>query len=86
VVSVFCIIGVLPYIALQLKAIAISFDILTKNAISGNNFFSDNTLYFTVFLAVFIIIFGTRSVDATEKHEGLVAAVAFESVINWWHF
>ncbi|MFY7734139.1 MAG: ATP-binding protein [Bacteroidia bacterium] len=82
VVSVFCIIGVLPYIALQLKAIAISFDILTKNAISGNNFFSDNTLYFTVFLAVFIIIFGTRSVDATEKHEGLVAAVAFESVIK----
>ncbi len=82
VVSVFCIIGVLPYIALQLKAIAISFDILTNNTAARHNFISDNTLYFSVFLAIFIIIFGTRSVDATEKHEGLVAAVAFESVIK----
>lgn len=82
VVSIFCIIGVLPYIALQLKAITISFNILSNQTLATNNIVTDNTLYFTIFLAIFIIIFGTRSVDATEKHEGLVAAVAFESVIK----
>ena len=82
VVSIFCVIGVLPYIALQLKAITISFDILTNNMATSHNLLSDTTLYFTIFLAIFIIIFGTRSVDATEKHEGLVAAVAFESIIK----
>lgn len=82
VVSIFCIIGVLPYIALQLKAITISFNTLSNHTQVGHNLVTDNTLYFTIFLAIFIIIFGTRSVDATEKHEGLVAAVAFESVIK----
>lgn len=79
-VSAFCIIGILPYIALQLKAITISFNVLTHNT---NPIISDNTtMYITIALMVFIVIFGTRSVDATEKHEGLVAAVAFESIIK----
>jgi Na+/proline symporter/signal transduction histidine kinase len=82
VVSIFCIVGVLPYIALQLKAITISFNVLTNNVVSKAPILGDNTFYFTLFLAVFIIIFGTRSVDATEKHEGLVAAVAFESIVK----
>lgn len=82
VVSIFCIVGILPYIALQLKAITISFNILTGNVLNKTPIIGDNTFYFTLFLAVFIIVFGTRSVDATEKHEGLVAAVAFESVIK----
>jgi Na+/proline symporter/nitrogen-specific signal transduction histidine kinase len=82
VVSIFCIVGVLPYIALQLKAITISFDILTHQTVTSQGLVNNNTLYFSIFLAIFIIIFGTRSVDATEKHEGLVAAVAFESIIK----
>lgn len=82
VVSIFCIVGVLPYIALQLKAITISFDILTHQSVTSQGLVNNNTLYFSIFLAIFIIIFGTRSVDATEKHEGLVAAVAFESIIK----
>lgn len=45
-------------------------------------FLNDNTFYITVILTIFIILFGTRSVDASEKHEGLVAAVAFESIIK----
>ena len=82
VVSIFCIIGVLPYIALQLKAISISFNIITNNYSANQNIIEDKTIFFTIFIALFIIIFGTRSIDATEKHEGLVAAIAFESIIK----
>lgn len=81
VVSVFCIIGVLPYIALQLKAITLSFNIL-MGATTQATFYNDSNLYITIVLALFIVMFGTRSVDATEKHEGLVAAVAFESIVK----
>jgi Na+/proline symporter/signal transduction histidine kinase len=77
VVSLFCIVAVIPYIALQIKAISISLDVLTANSLPESS-----TIYITLVLAVFIIIFGTRSVDATEKHEGMVAAIAFESVIK----
>ncbi len=81
VVSLFCIMGVLPYIALQLKAITLSCNILIGTTAPAS-FLNDNTLYITLVLALFIIMFGTRSVDATEKHEGLVAAVAFESIVK----
>ncbi|MCU0441322.1 MAG: ATP-binding protein [Bacteroidia bacterium] len=77
VVSLFCIIAVIPYIALQIKAISISLDVLTANSLPESS-----TIYITLVLAVFIIIFGTRSVDATEKHEGMVAAIAFESIVK----
>ena len=77
VISVVCIIAVIPYIALQIKAIAISLNVLTANTLAENS-----VIYITLVLAVFIVIFGTRSVDASEKHEGMVAAVAFESVVK----
>jgi len=77
IISVVCIIAVIPYIALQIKAISISLDVLTANTLPENSI-----IYITLVLAVFIVIFGTRSVDATEKHEGMVAAVAFESVVK----
>lgn len=77
VVSLFCIIAIIPYIALQIKAISISLDVLTANSLPETS-----TIYITLVLAVFIIIFGTRSVDATEKHEGMVAAIAFESIVK----
>lgn len=81
-VTVFCVLGIIPYISIQLKAISISFDTLTGQHPTTEKFFGDSTFYFTVALMVFIILFGTRSVDATEKHEGLVAAIAFESIIK----
>lgn len=84
-VTVLSVLGVIPYIALQLKAISSSIHIVTGNLgpeIGLNNFFSDDTFYITLILSVFIILFGTRSIDASEKHEGLVAAVAFESIIK----
>jgi signal transduction histidine kinase/Na+/proline symporter len=83
-VTILCMIGIIPYIALQLKAISSSMHILSgTTAHSGLiGILQDNTIYIAVALAAFIILFGTRSIDASEKHEGLVAAVAFESIIK----
>ena len=84
-VTILCIIGIIPYIALQLKAISSSIHIITGSLsqLPENwKFWNDDTFYITGILVIFIIIFGTRSVDASEKHEGLVAAIAFESLIK----
>lgn len=85
IVTLLCVLGIIPYIALQLKAISNSIHILTKTTnlhYSLSNFWYDDTFYISLILAIFIILFGTRSIDASEKHEGLVAAVAFESIIK----
>lgn len=84
VVTVLCMIGIIPYIALQLKAISSSMNILsgTGETTGLTGILSDNTFYIALILTAFIILFGTRSIDASEKHEGLVAAVAFESIIK----
>lgn len=82
IVTIFCVLGVIPYIALQLKAIATSFDLLTGTSSANVPLWLDSTFYGTIILTVFILYFGTRSVDASEKHEGLVAAIAFESIIK----
>lgn len=85
VVTVLCMVGIIPYIALQIKAISGSMNILTGSNETGtglSNILGDNTFYISGVLAFFIILFGTRSIDASEKHEGLVAAIAFESIIK----
>lgn len=85
VVTILCVLGVIPYIALQLKAISNSIHVLGANSMAEvglGSFWQDDTFYITAVLSVFIILFGTRSIDASEKHEGLVAAVAFESIIK----
>lgn len=86
VVTVCCIIGVLPYIALQLKAISYSFHAITNIPLTHSIGLHDDTLYITIVIIFFIIVFGTRSIDTTERHEGLVAAVAFESLIKLFAF
>ncbi|MFN8355497.1 MAG: sensor histidine kinase [Spirosomataceae bacterium] len=80
-VSLFCIVGIIPYIALQLKAIASSFAILTS-ADTNSSFMGDLVLYIAIGLGVFTILFGTRNIEATERHEGMVMAVAFESIVK----
>ncbi|GAB2967725.1 ATP-binding protein [Hymenobacter coalescens] len=87
-VTVLCVLGVVPYIALQIKAIAQSFVIITEPtaAVAGLGFGPDaaqvTALYTTVALAFFSIIFGVRSVEATERHEGIVLAIALESLLK----
>jgi len=80
-VTVIAVVGVVPYIALQLKAVAASFDLLFARP-ENPAWWADSTLFVAAVLALFSILFGTRHLDATERHEGLVAAVAFESVVK----
>ncbi|MCB2021836.1 MAG: histidine kinase, partial [Burkholderiaceae bacterium] len=85
-VTLIAVIGILPYVALQLKAIAIGFEVMTTpvgapHAAPGA-WWSDSTFYIALVLAGFTIAFGTRHLDTTERHEGMVAAIAFESVVK----
>jgi len=72
--------GIIPYIALQLKAIDLTFNTLA--AASGGAAVGDTAIYVAATLALFAILFGTRHVDATEHHPGMMLAVAFESVVK----
>lgn len=83
-VTIICVVGIIPYISIQLKATAVSFALLSgQTAAQGKPFFlADQAFYMTLLLAAFTILFGTRKLEATERHEGLVTAIAFESIIK----
>ncbi len=82
-VTVIAVIGIVPYIALQLKAVSASFAILFEQPPGAlGPWWQDSALAIAAILAVFTILFGTRHLDATERHEGMVAAIAFESVVK----
>lgn len=88
-VTVVAVVGVVPYISLQLKAVSNSFtillhypDIVMPAHSAAVPVLQDNTLYIALILATFTILFGTRHLDATERHEGMVAAIAFESLVK----
>ena len=81
-VAVIAVVAVIPYIALQLKAVAVSFGVLggaAQGALPGG---IDSALWCALLLAVFAILFGTRSIDATEHHHGMMLAIALESLIK----
>lgn len=83
VVALICLVGVLPYIALQLKAIVLGVNLLSgAGAESAGARAQDTALIVSLVLALFTILFGTRSLDVTEHHRGMVLAVAFESLIK----
>ncbi len=85
--AVIAVIGITPYIALQLQAVSSSFDVLlyfpdVEAMETPRGVWDDKALYVAVLLAAFAILFGTRHIDATERLEGMVVAVAFESVVK----
>ncbi|OGW29127.1 MAG: hypothetical protein A2X59_11495 [Nitrospirae bacterium GWC2_42_7] len=77
-VTIVAVVGITPYLGLQIKAIINTFTILageTKgSAMAG--------WFITLILGVFAIIFGARRLDSSERHEGLIFAIAFESIIK----
>jgi len=82
-VAVIAVIAVVPYIALQFKAVAMSFGVLggaAHGTVTAGGI--DSALWCAMLLAVFAILFGTRSIDATEHHHGMVLAIALESLIK----
>ncbi len=88
-VTIIAVAGVIPYIAIQIKAISTTFflinqypDISVTSTYAEIPVFGDTAFYVALMLAVFAIFFGTRHLDAAERHEGLVAAIAFESIIK----
>lgn len=85
--TVILVFGIIPYISIQLKAIGYSFDIITNQNLGddfwdSSAFYKDKVNYFTILLAIFTILFGTRSLDPNERHEGLIAAIALESIVK----
>ena len=78
-VAVAILIVITPYVALQLIAISESLTIISGDY---HETLGMRRLMVAVLLAVFAIIFGTRHLDPLERHEGLIAAVAFESVVK----
>lgn len=83
IVTIFAIMGTLPYIAVQLKAVAYSFNLLTVNSSPASSISSIDVAFYTaVIMAIFTMIFGARHLDASERHEGLVAVIALESIVK----
>ncbi|HLV16988.1 MAG TPA: PAS domain-containing hybrid sensor histidine kinase/response regulator [Pseudomonas sp.] len=82
-IALICMVGVLPYLALQLKAIVLGFDLLIgANPTEYDLRTQDTALLVSLVLALFSILFGTRNLDVTEHHQGLMLAIAFESVVK----
>ncbi|MDD5286947.1 MAG: sodium:solute symporter, partial [Desulfuromonadaceae bacterium] len=88
-VTLIAILGIMPYIALQIKAVSTSFH-LVSGLSAGKITFGGSVpemdvpvgLLFALILALFSIIFGARRLVSSERHEGLMAAVAFESLVK----
>ena len=74
--------AVLPYIALQFKALAQAWTIVGGSVEEVEAIGGDTALLVAIILAVFTILFGTRRLDGRERHQGVMAAIALESVVK----
>ena len=77
-VTFVAVVGITPYLGLQLKAVMTSFSLLSGRP-EGSHL---TGAFISLLLGVFAVIFGARRLDASERHGGLVFAVAFESAIK----
>jgi phosphoserine phosphatase RsbU/P len=90
IVTAIAVVGVTPYIALQLKAISHTFEALVAYPDIGvalasaesRPFYTDSAFGAALLLVLFSILFGARDLDSSKRHEGLVATIAFESVVK----
>lgn len=87
-VTLIAVVGTTPYIALQLKALTASWQVITQagmgNPLASSSDASDITTAFWIALglALFTIMFGTRTIDSNERHHGVVAAIAVEALVK----
>ncbi len=82
-VTLVCLLGIVPYISLQLKAVSETFQILSDDtSYVSTSVYDDSTFYIAVLLAIFATFFGTQTTDASEKHKGIVVSVAIESILK----
>jgi Na+/proline symporter len=83
-VAIIAVIGVIPYISLQLKAVSFSLTTLLPpgEGLRARGAGSDLALIVAIAMACFAALFGTRHVDATEHQRGLILAIAVESIVK----
>lgn len=87
-VTLFAVIGVLPYISLQLQAVSVTFEVLVGSDMAHLLNASlpppwrDTAIFVAGIMALFTILFGVRHVQATEQHRGMMLAIAFESLVK----
>ena len=84
-VALIAIVGMIPYIALQLKAVSSSVGTILAQAASGRRaqpMLGDIALFVALLMAAFAVLFGTRHIDATEHQDGLMLAIATESIVK----
>ena len=81
IVTLIAVIAIIPYIALQLKAITVSIEIfdIQQSLLTEHHY---NAFYITILLVIFSILFGTRNIDVTEHQYGMMNAIAFESIVK----
>src|SRR3569833_398195 len=89
-VAVIAIIGTIPYIALQLKAVSASLETILAHISPADDLsrplLGDIALFVALSMATFAVLFGTRHIDATEHQDGLMLAIATESLIKLFAF
>ncbi len=81
-VTAVVVIGIVPYIALQLKAVAMSYGMLSHGELAESDPWQDSALYVALLMALFAMLFGTRRASTTAHNRGLVMAMAFESLFK----
>ncbi|MEZ5439346.1 MAG: PAS-domain containing protein [Lysobacteraceae bacterium] len=81
-VTTVAVLGMVPYIALQLKAVAMSYGLLTRAPTLDRGPWQDSALYVALAMALFAMLFGTRRASAAEHNRGLVLAMGVESLLK----
>ncbi len=81
-VTILAVVAIIPYLALQLRAIALSATVIIDPNTTSNEATTNGVLFLTAILAVLAMFFGTRKIANTEQHGGLMLAVAFESFVK----
>lgn len=84
-VTVLAVVGTTPYIALQLQSVALSFAVFGDINATGQieTDLNNTALWVAAGLTLFTILFGTRNLDANERHHGVVTAIALEAVVKF---
>ncbi|UWR24966.1 sodium:solute symporter [Sulfitobacter sp. S223] len=84
-VTIMAVVGVTPYIALQLQSVTLSVSIFASSDTGGGSEtqITENAAFWVAAgLALFTVLFGTRNLNANERHHGVVIAVAVEAVVK----
>ncbi|WP_185151741.1 ATP-binding protein [Chryseobacterium sp. SN22] len=81
IITIVCLLAIVPYIGLQIKAISETFHLVTETEIS-KNILTDSATFVVLLIALFASYYGTRYVDASEKRLGIISAIAFESFLK----